>query len=279
MIATSRGLVAVLAPVDRFDPIGLDDLVERASLLSRVDRKYVVPAAELPRLLAAAPSSARVLEIGGSRTFGYRSTYLDTPDRLSYLLAGRRRRRRFKVRTRSYLDTGTSWLEVKTRRARDLTVKERVAHHDVAVDGPLTPDGRVFVADRLAAAGIPVDADALEPVLVTAYLRSTLFLPESRSRVTIDTELGWTTLTRTDHTDLDRSSLAVVETKSGSSPSGFDRLLWTRGHRPRQISKYGVGMAALHPELPRLKWHRVLDQQLQVPPASRMLPNHSPRTG
>jgi hypothetical protein len=38
--------------------------------------------------------------------------------------------------------------------------------------------------------------------------------------------------------------------------------MWSRGHRPARISKYGVGMAALHPDLPRLKWHRALNKHL-----------------
>jgi len=37
------------------------------------------------------------------------------------------------------------------------------------------------------------------------------------------------------------------------------------GHRPLRISKYGVGMAALHPGLPELKWHRVLHRSLTLP--------------
>lgn len=199
-----------------------------------------------------------MLEIAGRRSFGYRSTYLDTPERDSYLLAGRRRRRRFKVRTRAYLDTGGCWLEVKTRSGRDLTVKERIEHPDAEGVG-LTEEGLRFVDARIA-----LPASSLAPVLVTAYSRTTLFLPDSCSRVTIDTDLGWTSLTG-HRRDLDRPGLAIVETKTGSTPSGFDRLLWSRGHRPVGISKYGAGLAALHPELPRLKWHHTLTTDLHVP--------------
>lgn len=255
--------VPLVDPATALAPIGLEELVERASLLARVDRKYVVPAATLPLLLAASPRSTRVLEIAGRRSFGYRSTYLDTPERHSYLLAGRRHRRRFKVRTRAYLDTGTCWLEVKTRAGRDLTVKERMEHHDAEL-APLSQEGLRFVDERLAAGRLAPVAARLEPVLVTAYSRTTLFLPESASRVTVDTDLGWTSLVGPRHRDLDRPALAVVETKTGSTPSAFDRLLWSRGHRPVQISKYGVGMAALHPELPHLKWHRALDTHLHA---------------
>jgi hypothetical protein len=93
-------------------------------------------------------------------------------------------------------------------------------------------------------------------VLATAYQRSTFFLPSSASRVTLDVDLGWSSLRSV--RDLDRPGLAIVETKTGSTPSVVDRLLWSRGHRPVRLSKYGVGMAALDPTLPRLKWHHVV---------------------
>ena len=67
----------------------------------------------------------RVLEIDGPRAASrYRSVYFDTPDLDSYLAAARRRRRRFKIRIRSYLDSGRHFLEVKTR--------GRAGHHGQA---------------------------------------------------------------------------------------------------------------------------------------------------
>lgn len=246
-------------------PVGLEELVERASLLTRTDRKYVLPVHEAEHLLDVLPRSTRILEIDGRRDFGYRSTYLDTPDHHSFLVAGRSERRRWKVRTRAYLDTGGSWLEVKTRTARDQTLKQRIEHPEAEVIGGLDANGEVFVADVIG----PRTTARLRPVLVTGYQRSTLLLPEpdgTDSRVTIDVDLGWTSLTS--QRDLDRPSLAIVETKTGSTPSAADRLLWRAGHRPLRISKYGVGMAALHPDLPRLKWHRTLHQHLGVPRAA-----------
>jgi hypothetical protein len=249
--------------VDALVPISLTELVERAELLTRVDRKYVVPLAEAEVLVSAVRGSSQVLEIDGRRQFGYRSTYFDTPGRDSFLVSGRSHRRRWKVRTRTYLDSGSSWLEVKTRIARDQTLKQRIAHPDAHEADGLASDGLVFVAD-VVGAGV---AGALEPVLATGYRRTTLYLPASRSRVTVDVDLGWTSLTRV--ADLKRPSLAIVETKTGSTPSAMDRLLWSRGHRPTRLSKYGVGMAALHPDLPRLKWHRAMHQHLGLPTAAR----------
>lgn len=246
-------------------PISLPELVERAALLHRVDRKYVVPVEVAHGLGDVVPVDTRVLEIGGRRRFSYRSVYLDTPDYQSFHVSGRSRRRRWKVRSREYVDTGTSWLEVKTRAARGVTLKQRIEHPDAEASG-LTPEGLEFVGSII---GTEV-ASVLRPVLVTRYDRTTFFLPASSSRTTIDVDLGWTSL-RTQG-DLHRRARAIVETKTGSTPSEVDRLLWARGYRPVRISKFGVGLAALHPDLPRLKWHRALTKHLNQDPLSRRQP-------
>ena len=236
--------------------VGLADLVEAAELLARVDRKYVVAIDELPVLLAATPPGTRVLQIDDRRTFAYRSTYLDTPDLDSFLTSGRSHRRRWKVRSRAYLDTGGSWLEVKTAGARGQTIKRRLPMAPQELEG-LTPDGSGLVTG-IVGAGV---ADRLRPTLHTTYRRTTLLLPCS-ARVTLDVDLAWASA-RTSRT-LSRPGLAIVETKTGSTPSSFDRSLWALGHRPVRISKYGAGMAALHPDLPRLKWHRALERHLDI---------------
>lgn len=253
--------VSVAGRVEHLPPISLAELVHEAELLVRVDRKYVLAAADLDVVLAAAPRGTRVLEIDGRREFGYSSTYLDTPDLRSFHSSGRSQRGRWKVRGRTYLDTGGNWLEVKTAGSRDQTVKQRVAHPQPVEEG-LSSEGTSLVGEVIGAEL----TRSLRPVLVTAYRRSTLLLPGSGARVTVDLDLRWTSL-RTG-SELERGGLAIVETKTGSTPSALDRSLWTHGQRPVRISKYGVGMAALHPELPRLKWHRALDRHLSCPSPS-----------
>ncbi|UDY24049.1 polyphosphate polymerase domain-containing protein [Nocardioides sp. Kera G14] len=234
-------------------PITLDELVAEAELLARVDRKYIVPCAEAWDALADVRQEARILEIDGRREFGYHSTYLDTPALTSFLSSGRAQRGRWKVRTRSYLDTGGSWLEVKTGGPRGQNVKQRI---EAPEDGTLTAEGLGFLAGIIGGGA----ADDLLPVLVTTYRRTTLLLPRSGARVTVDADLRWQSLAHGGGLDL--PGRVVIETKTGSTPSEVDRLLWSRGHRPVRISKYGAGMAALHPDLPHLKWHRVMQQHL-----------------
>lgn len=232
-------------------PIDLAELTERASLQTRVDRKYVLPAAALDALLHGIEPGARILEIDGQRDFAYESVYFDTPDLTSYLGAARRRRRRFKVRTRTYVDSELCWVEVKTRGPRGSTVKTRLPYDPDDRD-TLTDEGRRFADEVLDS------SQAFTKTLVSTYRRTTLYLPRTDSRTTIDTGLVWTSaLTGQSRPLPDR---VVVETKTGSTPSSTDRLLWRYGHRPVRISKYGTGMAALHPDLPHHPWRRVLDR-------------------
>src|SRR6185369_8422338 len=98
-------------------------------LLTRTDRKYVLPATELPALLdSLAARDARVLRIGGQAEQDYKTAYFDTPTMDFYRATALRRRRRGKVRVRSYLPDRGHFLEVKTRTSRGVTVKYRFPH-------------------------------------------------------------------------------------------------------------------------------------------------------
>jgi VTC domain len=246
-----------MRPIDSMRPISLDELVARAPLLTRLDRKYILPIVDLPSVLGGLAGVVRVLEIDGRRDFGYQSRYFDTPQLHSYLGAAYRRRRRFKVRIRSYAETDLHFLEVKTRGPRGSTVKHRFAHeggtHEerhFALSGPF----RGQIDTVLDGARISSDWPLL-PALTTRYRRTTLFVPATGSRVTIDTGLHWV---RPDGSAVRIRNSAIVETKSDQSVSDVDRLLWSLRHRPCSVSKYGTGLAALRPDLPANHWRPVL---------------------
>jgi hypothetical protein len=247
-------------------PIELAELDERAALQSRVDRKYIVPVGEATWLLERLAPHAAVLDIDGIRHFTYESLYFDTPDLSSFRRTAHRHRRRFKIRTRTYVDSGSCWLEVKVPGPRGSTVKYRVPHergqrHTVGA-------GHAFVDDVFGRHGLAAgDRADLTPVLRTAYLRFTLLLPDTDSRVTVDTHLRWTA----DGRELRLPGTAIVETKTGAAASRADRRLWCRGHRPVAISKYATGLAALRTELPAAPWRRVLRRHFT---AVREEPNH-----
>lgn len=243
-----------LLPTDDFAPITLAELLDEAELLARFDRKYLLDQRQAAALLRGLDSRTRVLTIDGRRGFRYESVYFDTPDLLSYHQSAHGRRRRFKVRTRSYLDSGLSFIEVKVRGDRESTVKDRI-EHPLELRHTLTASSRDFAEATLGVHGMDASAAGrLSPTLLTSYTRTTLVPPEPNVRVTVDTDLTWSDGGR----ELSRPGLVIVETKSGSGPSAVDLLLWRSGHRPASISKYGTGLAALRGDLPANKWARIL---------------------
>lgn len=242
----------------RLGSVSLDALVTEAALMSRVDRKYLVPLHEAQRQIDGLDSDSRVLEISGRREFSYDSVYFDTADHLSYRLTAQRRRRRFKLRTRCYLDTDAAFLEVKTKSGRGATVKERVPY-GLADRERITEIGRDHVVRVLGEQGYgPALVDALAPALVSRYQRTTLLLSDG-SRATIDCRLQWVNERVDGLGAIELPDHAIIESKSTGGPSQLDRALWRTGYRPSGISKFGTGTAALHPELPGNKWTRVLN--------------------
>lgn len=231
-------------------------LSAQSGLMTRVDRKYLMDRALLPVILDRLPAGVRVLEIDGLRAFDYRSVYFDTPTLASYLLAARRRPRRWKVRTRSYLDSGTDWLEVKTRDGRGRTQKSRIPCPPAEADR-MVGQGADFVAASLV--GTVADPDQvvaeLSVVLTTRYRRITIQLPAQAARVTVD--VGLRASDRAGQ-GLVLPGLMVVETKTAGPACAADRSLWALGQRPMKVSKYGTCLAALHPALPATRWRPAL---------------------
>ena len=255
---------------DGINTISLAELNSEASLLTRMDRKYLVPPGDTQHVISHLAPRAQVLQIDGLRHFRYASTYFDTPGLDAYFLAARKRRRRYKIRTRTYLDSGLCFLEVKTNGSREATVKDRLRYSPDDADR-LTDEARDFVVERLVESDTcPSDearriADALVPVMDTTYERTTLHLPDDSARATIDAALTWGAL-EPDGARTDRrmaiNGLTVMETKNPSTAAPTDRLLWAQGHRPTRLSKYATGMAVLHEKLPTNRWHRTITRDL-----------------
>ncbi len=256
------------AVVAAFAPVSLEEIQDRADLQTRVDRKYVVPTDLVVELLTAHPHLG-VLEIDGLRRFGYESVYFDTPDLVSYRGAAHGRRRRFKVRTRTYTDAGDCVFEVKVKGGRGETVKERLPY-GLADAATITPQAAAFAGTVLHdtlpdAAGL---VDGLRPTMITAYDRTTFVDHVAGTRLTCDTSLRCAPA-RDQVTDpggevvaggerVELADCVLLESKSPGAVTAIDRWLWARGHRPDRISKYCVGLAALDPALPANRWHRTL---------------------
>jgi hypothetical protein len=234
--------------------IGLEELMDLAELQTRVDRKYFVPAAIFHRMIAELAPQMRVLEIDGRRTFGYESIYFDTPDLDGYRAHIQRRRQRFKARTRTYTDSGQCMFEVKLKGARGETVKQRVPH-PIEESAELTGEALAHLHTALFEAYRWAQPPRLRATMATTYRRTTFVSRTGDVRLTCDVGLSCLDV----HREIrDTGTHVLVESKSAGQGNAPDRILRDLGVRPVSVSKYCVGIAALHPELPSNPWHRTL---------------------
>lgn len=254
--ATALGRAAA-----RLDPISLSEVLEAAALQARTDRKYLIAPARFDQLIGSCGPGLRVLDIDDRRVFRYESTYFDTPDLVSYHRSVTGRRNRFKVRTRSYLDSGLCMLEVKTTGGRGDVVKERMTYPCARSD-VLDDEAKGFVAQRTRWSGT---VDALAPVLRTRYLRMTLVDPDAGVRITCDARLRFSDPGASRATCMDTHVL--VETKSVGGVTAADRALWSMAERPLPMSKFGIGLALIRPGLPANRWNRTLRRHFVWEPA------------
>ncbi|MGW0804811.1 polyphosphate polymerase domain-containing protein [Nonomuraea sp. NPDC002799] len=235
-------------------PIGLEEVPE---LMSRVDSKYIVTTGVMARLAAELGERFSVLQIGARRQFRYTSTYFDTPDLLTFRQHRQDRRRRFKVRTRTYLDGGGRWLELKLNGARGCTDKHRIPY-DGASERQLTREALDFVRDTLLGELRLIAPETLGPVLATDYKRVTLIDGSGAARLTCDTGL----LCRDGRASvLARHDRILLESKSADGKAVVDKVLRGMGVRPVSVSKYCLAVAALH-EVPANRWQPVLRSYL-----------------
>ena len=162
-------------------------------------------------------------------------------------------------------------MELKTRSGRGQNVKDRLRLEDVRSKDyfyrgdPAEPLKRSEVlrwaAKLLVRRGVTAThregfrtLASLVPSSRSYYRRSTLCLPDD-SRLTIDQGL---VLAGPGEVSGFEFPEVVVETKSSGRTSDVDRWLWSRGIRPSRVSKYAIGTAIVHPELPANRWHSTM---------------------
>jgi VTC domain len=227
--------------IEELRPVSLDEVDRRASLLRRVDTKFVVKVDAAERLFRELADDHDVLTIDGRRRFGYESVYFDTPQLRCFRDHIEGCKPRFKARTRHYRDSGKCVFEVKLKLADGETDKRQV---DQAVTdrAQLTERAARLVADALPEIGLEPVLD-LRPVLRTRFDRITLAAREGGARLTCDVDVRLTTFGGAKATM--RRDLVLVESKSSDGRAAADRALERLGAEPLDLSKYRTGIGLL----------------------------------
>lgn len=222
--------------------ISLDEM-SGVSLLNRTDTKFMTSAHILQSLLHDAEMKGyRVFEINGQRLQPYESVYYDTADLKMFSDHRNGKLVRQKVRVRTYLASGSTFLEIKNKNNHRRTKKKRL---EIPV-GCLSNLKDFTAASEFLSGRTPWTLEDLSPETTTDFDRITLVDAELTERVTIDMNLRFSNFRSGIKADL--GPLVIIELKQDATRSSVFREILTR-HRvqPFRISKYCVAVTLTDP--------------------------------
>ena len=233
---TDQQLADVGRLMERVEPISLSDM-SNVSLLKRTDTKYVLSTDQLYSALAALPDHYRVLDIGGTRLHRYRTLYFDTPDLVMYRRHHNDALNRYKIRFREYLDTHLTFFEIKFKRNKRQTIKNRLRTSAVATT--FGGETAAFVQDHS-----PYFSHALGPKLWNEFTRITMVSKHKAERLTLDVNFQF----HNNHHWASLPGIAIAEVKQEKHTleSDFVRQMRILNRRSSGFSKYCAGVMLLY---------------------------------
>ncbi|MFM9043341.1 MAG: VTC domain-containing protein [bacterium] len=230
--------------------VDLRALQQRAQLQNRFDAKYVVRSDIAQSIIEINARVLRVLEHEGMRNSTYGSRYFDSPDLASYRAHTQGRRLRFKVRTRHYGRPSEGFLEVKLKGVRAMTRKMRWSRDTSKIGASLGLDDESIVGRELAIQYGLLPSWTWCQSLETSFTRATL-LHDSGDRITID---ECVILGHDGRAIAANPDYAIVEVKSATSSGETRRMMTASGQRSMSVSKYCIGIAAIHNDVRSNVW-------------------------
>lgn len=215
-------------------PISLDEM-SGIKLMNRTDTKFVTNKAKLAQLLELTQGQYFAQQIEGSRIANYQTTYWDTPLHRFFLEHHNGRAPRQKIRVRTYLDSDTTFLEVKTKNNHGRTKKKRITVPSQERQDVVDAGGSEFT-QKLTGATF----DDILPTVQNQFQRITLVNYGKTERLTIDFNVAFHNY-ETEH-DAQTGQLVIIELKrDGNVFSPVLDLLRLLRIKPSGFSKYCIG--------------------------------------
>lgn len=231
-----------------YSPISLDEM-ESVKLMNRVDTKFVCHESLLPSILSQAEEGYTVQEVAGKRIATYDTVYYDTSGLDMYLRHHDQQLVRRKVRVRTYVDTGSVFLEIKKKNNRGRTKKKRIELDKSKKTAALKVESNLqFTINEFVAKHTPYEWSELAPKERTSFERVTLVNKGKTERLTIDFNLRFEAIGSGVKADL--GPLVIIELKrDGLVPSRMQHILRDLRIFPMKISKYCMGVTMTIPEV------------------------------
>lgn len=210
--------------------------LDSVALLNRIDNKYVLNKQQLQFIMPVIQQHYEVLQIGDDKIFTYENNYFDTVDFQFYYDHHNGYSNRMKVRSRKYIETDTSFFEIKRKENIDRTDKtrEKVDQLVLAIDAT-----KKETIQRLSRKPI---AD-LSLILNNRFNRITFVNNDQTERMTLDFNIQFSD----DVSEKKFTNFYVLEIKQSKSNSRsiVTEVLKKNNIREQNFSKYIFGIIAL----------------------------------
>lgn len=237
-----------------FEPITLEQM-DNVKLMNRVDSKYMLTLDLLPQLLLKAVGHFKVLEINNLKSSRYSSIYFDTDDMHMYRMHHNGKLNRFKIRMRTYVESGDTFLEVKRKTNKGRTSKKRIGIDPSHFNSMSFHDEEENFIHEIT----PYLAKGLTPQLQNQFTRITLVDNNETERITIDTGIKFKTADSNTYSSIEQ--LVIVEIKQdGSVRSKFHDILEELSVSSQRISKYCLGVILTQPQIKHNRFNTKIRQ-------------------
>ena len=215
-----------------FRPISLKEM-ESVKLMNRMDSKYMFHIKDLPEILASCGSHYSVVVIKNKNYSTYQTLYYDTIDYTLYNQHHSGKLNRYKIRTRTYLESELQYLEIKFKSNKGRTTKNRIK---------ITGTGLNTLAAEFIEKETALKAELLKPSVQIGYNRITLVNKNYPERITIDVNLSISK----DSVTRSFGNLVIAEVKQDKlTNSTFTELMKAARIKEGAMSKYCIGVSNL----------------------------------
>mgnify|MGYP002623770464 CR=1 FL=1 len=238
------GAVDTFKVWERMGTIRLEEM-DSIKLMNRIDTKYLTNESVLEYVLEkAADHGYRALEVEGSAISPYNSMYFDTDALKMFQEHHNRRLVRQKVRTRVYVSSGMTFLEIKRKNNKGRTKKTRIAiPPEDFMDFRCNDRAEAFLEEKS-----DYTVNMIKPRLETIFRRITLVNGAKTERLTIDTSLRF--VNHDTGLSADFGPAVIIELKQdGRAESEMKQILLDCRVKPIRVSKYCIGTTVTNPEV------------------------------
>lgn len=227
---------------DQMPRISLDEM-KSVKLMNRTDTKFVAPRCALAQILKRATKMEYMVQYTTGVLNSYSTIYYDTLGLEMYTMHHNRKLCRQKVRSRTYIESEISFLEIKNKNNRGRTKKIRIS----VPDTDTTQIKENAEAVEFIEKNTKYVFSDLRPSLTTEFSRITLVNKEKTERITIDLNVNFHNFIHNNDGNL--NDIIIIELKQdGQYVSTMRQILRDLRIMPFKISKYCVGTALTNPD-------------------------------